>query len=236
MARGRYAGGQAHQLQLAAAGMRLAHMCLPVTFARVASPSITRLSCMVCAQHGWCIGTICSRYVDDDDDVTFHVRYDEGDAGDHVLDADKYAWGHGAPWSSWCLLEEAGTVQPAPGEGGGAFTQWAQTQPAVSAEEGGSAGLSPLHDLAERWLGLPWSERETLLNVLGGSASGGSTSGSSTSNARQERQGRTKRTRKRGGVLGRKRDSGGVPAAALQSDILPEAAATTASARSPFLV
>jgi hypothetical protein len=156
------------------------------------------------------------------------VSYDKGDVGDHVLDADTYAWGHGAPWNSWCLLEESGTVEPAPDEGGGAFTKWAQTQPTVSAVEGGSAGPPPLRDLAERWLGLPWSERETLLKAAAGSASGGSTSGGSTSNARQERRGspavtqrrgRTKRTTKRGGVLGRKRDSGGVPAAALLESI-----------------
>lgn len=126
------------------------------------------------------------------DQVTFSVCYDDGSRGDHVLEASAYAWGPGAPWDSWCLLEEAhGTAEQPLTASCGAFISWMRQQAAASdvASPRWSSILSPSHKAslrayAERWSALPadekepWMAEEATARPVAGSPDAGPAAGS----------------------------------------------------------
>ena len=169
-------------------------------------------SYVVRAQHGWCLGTIKARAGDKEDmgeedmeTITFIASYDDDNDAKHALLASAYAWGPAAPWDSWCLLveEHSGTgPREPPLVEGGAFTQWMRAfgEPDVR-----------LQTMVERWLLLPQSEREALVQAAKGPMRG----------AREQPEGQNTRRPpdRRGGVRGRKRAFDGVPAPALLASI-----------------
>ena len=148
---------------------------------------------------------------EDMETITFIASYDDDNDAKHALLASAYAWGPAAPWDSWCLLVEVhsgnGPQEP-PLVEGGAFTQWmrASSEPDVQRDPD-----VRLQAMVERWLLLPQSEREALVQAAKGPMRG----------AREQPEGQNTRKPpdRRGGVRGRKRAFDGVPAPALLASI-----------------